>query len=247
MEDQVENPREKKCEECSTPFTSMLKRARFCSGKCRAKNARKNGTSLGIAFKETGSQLPVPASQRTSMHVLSQTDPQTQVVMDILTKEASRWEDAWKEERTQRKELQKANAALKEQLAALKVDHQMEALENSKPSGLAGLADNPLVQKLFEHAAPALGAFLMRYAEGAPQQMISGTDGQLDETTQKQLADLNTWYAQLPQAAKDGVYQVLTDLAKIQNPELLNLTLTKIHNLINIKNGRSIPHMQAVG
>ena len=158
--------------------------------------------------------------------------PQMQIAVDLLKQDARRWEQLYKEEKEKRKKISDKYETLREELAAIKVDNRIAEIENKKPGGLEGLAENPLVLKLADHVGPALGALMMKLADNTPSSALLRTDGQLDEVTQTQANEMIKWFVSLPQDTRGVVYEILTEWAGAKSIEVLNDTLQRMRNIL---------------
>jgi hypothetical protein len=181
--------------------------------------------------KETQHQK-LPSSPVVGSPIFQGLSPQMAIAVDLLKQDSRRWEDLYKEEREKRKKMQGKYEETKDELVKLKVDHRIESIENAKPSGLQGFSENPIVLKLVEHVGPALGALMMKFADGPTQGQLVGTDGQLDEVAQGQMNDIIKWMSELPVETRGVLYEVLHQLAQSKTIEILNDTLMRMRNIL---------------
>jgi hypothetical protein len=238
----LEAKHDRECLECKKQYKAKYEHSKFCSDFCRSTFNRKAASKAATASKlngidkmekETNVPSLFPKDAAGATPVFHNLPAHLAIAVDLLKNDGKRWEHAYNQEREKRKEIQAKYIEAKDELAKIKVDHKIESIENAKPSGLSGLAENPLVLKLMEHAGPALGAWLMKMqGESTPGQLMSGMEGQLDEVTQKQLSDINSWYLTLSDKAKAVLYDVLHSLGQSKTPEILNDTLLRIQNIL---------------
>lgn len=230
------------CETCNKEFESHRRHARFCSDKCRSINTRKRHKLNGImtTTKEEQTKPPkVNGSSNGSSHgtavvatpIFQGLTPQMQIAVDLLKQDARRWEEMYREEKAARKKTEDSLKEKVDELARIKVDHQIESIENKRPSGLQGLAESPIVAKLLDHVGPALGALMMKLTDGSGPGLI-GTDGQLDELTQTQISEFNKWFAGLHPDQRGVIYEIIVSWAQSKTPEILNDTLVRIKNIL---------------
>lgn len=244
------------CVQCGKAYDTSTSNSPnlFCSEVCRHKHQRvrkkqkidqlrqqaqsalngNNGngeSSSPVAIVEE--KLPVqnskPVSDRqATMHITSSMPPHMALMVDLLKKEATRWEKAYQEEKASKKRLAIDNQALRDRL---------KEIELKKPTGLQGLAESPLMKDLLPFVGPALG----RLAEGIANAampgagQIAGTNGQLDAQLEKEVHDINQWYISLPRQQQQEVFAILDMLANAKSPEAMSLIAKKILTLI--KNG----------
>lgn len=235
---------DRECLKCGKHYKAKNSASKFCSDICRntfnqSQKRKPNAAPLG-SIDDKSPAFPKPVAAPTFTDIPAH----LKIGVDLLTKEAQRWEDAFKDERQKRKDLQAKFEAQREELAKLKVDHQIEAIQNAKPSGLNGLAENPLVLKLMDHAGPALGAWLAKMADASNTSM-TGTDGQLDDATAKQLHDINSWFVTLEEKQREEVYKLLFVLGQSKTPAIFNDTVLRLQNIL--KNGSIITPYQGYG
>lgn len=240
------------CDICGTEYDAKFPNARFCSSRCRKTNSRsmkKNTTTLGtveIEVKKSNdrqeddnvpSNLPVPAKSNALYNGLA---PHMQIAVDMLRQDSQRWQNLYEEEKSRRKEVQAKHEDLKEKISRMEMDHKIEQIENKKPSGLSGLGENPFFLKILDHVGPALGVLASKMAEsaGTTTPAMAGVEGQLDEVSQSQLANIAQWFAALPDATRAAVYDMLQSMAVIKEPQMLISTLQKIKILLT--NGSTI-------
>jgi hypothetical protein len=240
--------RKKNCAECDDEFETASHNARFCSASCKWKHENKRGKEKNMK----PDQQKLPSLQKQAIEGAS---PQASIAIDLLRQEARRWEDMYREERdSHKKDVEKFEAKCedltnrfenaKDELAKLKVDQKIELIENAKPSGLQGLADNPLVMKLMDHVGPALGAIMMKLSDFGPPAagQMAGTDGQLDEISQGQLHDINQWFLTLPVATRAAIHEAFHSMSEVKTNELLLDTVVRFNNMI--KNGSTVQSNQ---
>lgn len=242
------------CVVCKTAFKSSRAKHSTCSNSCRSKLARQNRkTSLNMTPEEEEkprfAEMPPKAKVNGKMNgnnchighsaavvgtpIFHGLSPQMQIAVDLLKQDSRRWEQLYKDEKEKRKKVTDRYETLREEMASIKVDHRISEIENKRPSGLEGFAENPMVLKLLDHVGPALGALMLKLGDGgAPSSQLIGTDGQLDEITQTQSNEMIKWFISLPTDTRTMVYEILTELAASKSIEVLNETLMRMRNIL---------------
>lgn len=241
------------CIHCHKPFKSAYKKSSYCSAACKSKQGRINKanslnmtpTTEEIKVTENAKvtplqkvrppKLPKAASDSTVVvgtPIFDGLTPQMQIAVDLLKQDARRWEQLYREEKDKRKKIADKYETLRDEVAELKVDHRIEAIENKKPGGLEGLAENPMILKLMDHVGPALGALMVKLVDNSPSSQLVGVDGQLDEITQTQANEMVKWFISLPEDSRKVVYEILTEWAGAKSIEVLNDTLLRMRNVL---------------
>jgi hypothetical protein len=237
----------KACEECGTEFEVKKHGARFCSDICRYRAHRKGKKSSGpgtIDDRDDAGDFP-STKMVTSLNGLS---PQAQYIITHLRdqlkeqkEEARRLRDKYEAERTQKE-------ALKDKLQQLETDHKIEAIQNSKPSGLQGIVSGlgqlppEVLQTLGQSLGPVLGRLTEKLFGGGASPAglpMAGTDGQLDEAQGKVL-QFNQWFIGLSKPLQEGVYAILVRIANQPSEDQLQQILMRIQTLLN--NGTTTPN-----
>lgn len=230
----VSQPKERSCDHCGTsyPFITLNKSgepsSKYCSDKCRWAAAKKRKS--GMAYDDEKKQKADAPLMGMSIASLS---PQSQYIISHQEKENNKLQRELDNARDENRALVDKNNALREEIAEIKTDYRIKEIEDKKPSGLQGLADNQLVQQLIPHIGPSLGRLMERWLGGSQQ--LAGLDAaQLDEEATQQISSINAWFASLPKEGQHMVYTILDSMANIQGPQL-GETLNRIINLL--KNG----------
>jgi hypothetical protein len=206
---------------CSKEFEPKTKRAEYCSGSCRAQDSvlRKATGLTGVSpvIKTETSLKAMEIAKPTGM------DLQTQYVFDSQKKEIDRWEKAYNDERTRRKAVEADKAKVAEELATLKTDKMIA--EQSKPSGLAGVMENPLVSALMPHVGPALGNVLAKIMENTmlPKQMQGAPESD----------PAGEWVMKQPLEVQNGLRNLIGKLADLETPDKVLQALERFKNQLD--------------
>jgi hypothetical protein len=220
--------------DCGKEFVTKSAAAKFCTDQCRNaawfKNQKQQRPSI-----ESEDKKPAPEKSLTASFTNGSLPPQAVWIISELTRSRDLLQTQLNDEKTSRKEFQRQKLDLERQIEKIKFDHELEALKNAKPTGLNGLSENPFVLKVLEHVGPGLNAILMKYGQPGPDQLVAGTDGQLDGDQQNHLKQIVNWYTQLPTPLQNQVYLTIDAFAHIPNAQSLDASLKRIQNLL--KNG----------
>lgn len=175
------------CKQCGTDFTpqySMMQHridTKFCCDDHRkqwnAEHRKPRKPALGNtqptqpATSQATTFIDTPLPKLPAPTLPANADSTSaQFMLQWLAKDRDRYETAYNNERELRKKLRDEKERLEKEFEKYKFDQQIEKISNSKPGGLSGLSENPLVMKLIDHVGPALGKIAERLAEpGAPQ------------------------------------------------------------------------------
>jgi hypothetical protein len=219
--------KKRSCDECGREYAYKKSDSKYCSSTCRSTACRKG--------KSLGSTSPMSKEEKTelkggSLINLGTLPPHAQYIISHQEKENDRLQKRYDEALTKIETLQDEKNKLRDELATLKTDHRIEAIENAKPGGLAGLAENPVVQQLLPHIGPSLGRVLERFLLPAEASQMVGIEG-LDEEGQQQIQLISGWFSSLPKQGQAIVYTMI-DMLSSMPKEKLPSSLTQIINLL---------------
>lgn len=193
---------------CSKEFEPKTKRAKYCSGSCRAKNSVLRRVEEGSLSATPKPITPKPevTMDRHEIPKPAGLDIHAQYVITAQEKEISRWEKAYQEERTRRKEVEKEKAKVAEELATLKTDQLIA--QKSKPSGLDGIMENPMIQAIMPHAGAAIGEWVKLKLIGKNPQ-IGGLEAD----------PAALWISEQSEEVQNALRALVNELAKLDSPE----------------------------
>jgi hypothetical protein len=222
---------ERVCENCNKTYQTAAKASKFCSDSCRGAAWRKSKGTQEITISTPKNESPAQAASP----LLTGLNPQLQIAIDLLKKEADRWEkksDYWEkkynDEAAQRQALEKA-ALQKEHATAL------QGLENAKPDlidrVLNGLSSMP--PSIVEQFAPLIGRLGNLLVPGGASAPVEGVQGQLDEP---QIQFIN-WINSLPPETQKNFLVAMAQLSSFDGQKL-NTTINQIIQLL--KSGSSM-------
>lgn len=242
----------KNCEHCEKEFEGTA-RAKFCSSTCRHKAWEKSHGLGNTGATQTQSTSTTTATQpktvRASIPVPTGLDPQSQVIFSMLQKDSDRWEEKYKEEKSESKKIREEKEKLEKELADLKhaneiasMKHtqELDSVRNEKPSGLAGLADHPMVKELMTHLGPPLGelaTFGVRKMTGGPPAML-GDAQELDETAQ--------WVQSQSAETQQALRNLIAQLSQLQDEKVIQASIVRLisvlqGNAMNANRGNGQP------
>jgi hypothetical protein len=221
------------CDHCGRQYPFSGNRARFCSDRCR--KAFKS-LSMQPSQTETNPEKKTPAVPTTSINT-GKLSPEIAITIDLLKADSRRWEDLYKEERTdhkknlaaaitREKKLQDDIIRLESEAKDKEHKHALQGIEARKPDFMDRIANLP--EPVLNAFAPILGRLANLIPEGASGATMAGTNTtQLDEGTVQFLA----WVDQLPDDEKKSLFTILGTLTT-QDPPLRKTSFTKIENLL---------------
>lgn len=163
----------KDCVQCGTSFEPKRDFALYCSKKCqnKAHNDKKrnfrinNGTDDSLNDRKNGRENGLSTNHNGHAEF--------SFMLKVLETDRDRFENLYNKEREEREFLEEELSTLEKEFAKFKAAHAIEKIANAKPSGLSGLAENPLMMKLIDHLGPAIGKFAERMsANGTPAKMV---------------------------------------------------------------------------
>lgn len=207
----------------------------YCSNTCRSKASIIKNAGLGnlVPAQKEKENEPTRKPMQVDSPVLSQLPVHAQFIIDQLKKETQRWETDFKEEREARKKLKEENRDLRNQLAEMKTEQKIKAIEeeHKKPGALEGILDSPLGQ----HLGPALGKLAERFVDAIPMNagaatltQVAGVSGEQNE----QVTQISNWYIAQPAEVQEVFYKLVNDMAGKQ-PDELKIKMKYIKNLLN--------------
>lgn len=248
------------CAHCSKEFSPKSAKAIYCSQRCRNAGNMKKRKLNGVQNNATGDQ-PVkenntdrdedqdndnrhaPASSTQLHGSVKQLDAQAQY---IITHQRDMINDL----KTIRSKLEDKVEKLTERAVAAEKKLDRFDLEKefgiAEKSGLNGLSNNPLVQTLMQHFAPAIAPALGAWAEkklGAST-AAPGMEGieTLDAEAQENIKQLNQWYAKQTKDIQDSFFTLIESLSHLKDEEI-PAKLKQLNALFT--NGTTIPFRRA--
>jgi predicted nucleic acid-binding Zn ribbon protein len=166
----------KDCAQCGNSFEPKRDFAIFCSKKCQNKahndkkrnfrinNGQINGTDDSLNDRKN--------SRENGLSTNHNGHAEFSFMLKVLETDRDRFENLYNEECEERKILEEELSNLEKEFEKFKATQAIEKIANAKPSGLSGLAENPLMMKLIDHLGPAIGKFAERMSSnGTPAQM----------------------------------------------------------------------------
>lgn len=236
-------PTTKTCKHCGNEFEKLkhYRYGNYCSGSCSVKAARIKRKSLGNIQPETFTQSAInlkPETQNPATKFIDTPLPKlpaptlpanadstsAQFMLQWLAKDRDRYETAYNSERELRKKLRDEKDKLEKEFEKYKYEQQLEKISNSKPSGLQGISENPLILKLAEHAGPALGKILERLAEpGAPQ--LAGAENNA-------ALSFAQWLATKQPETQQYLIKMLSALAQLPDEATLMQRISQIESIV---------------
>lgn len=226
---------------CSVELDGSRPNKKYCCGSHRSMHSvLRNHGNLGAMDDEIEKDLPEKKSASvSSKKSVFETDSMSELPVHArfmirqLEKEVDRWEKLYNEQKvTAQKFLEKKDAIQKE-LDELKNEEKIRTL--SKPSGLDGIMQSPLIEQLMPHIGPSLGKYLDRMieAQGTPK-AIAGIEN-LDEQTRSMMENMMKWFATLDVPTQKNIYMLLNNLSMDQ--EKINARINQFTQSMNYGNG----------
>jgi len=232
------------CNHCGTEFTpsSFHPNAKFCSVVCREKsrNQKRKAERLGninqLPLTESTNQQPAsnpkPEPKETPIKKVDIAIPNTlgdsaTFIIKMVERDRDRFEKLYDSERATRKKLKEDKEKLEKEISDLKQSHELEKIANAKPTGLAGLSDNPLVNKLIDHIGPALGKLAERMAEPAAPQMAGIPGGE-----QNPAVAFANWLATKTPGTQEYILKMLMALSQLPNEDVLIQRIAQIEQIV---------------
>lgn len=229
-------PTTKTCKQCSTDFTPrysmMLHRVdtKFCCDDHRTQwNATHRKPRLGNIQVDRPATSSQPASIEPPMPkaitpvIPAGLSDSAQFMVQWLAKDRDRYETLFNSERELRKKLRDEKDKLEKEFEKYKYEQQLEKISNSKPSGLQGISENPLVLKLAEHAGPALGKILERLADPTPQ--LAGPENNA-------ALGFAQWLATKQPETQQYIMKMLSALAQLPDEATLMQRISQIESIV---------------
>jgi hypothetical protein len=184
---------------CKKEFTPKNLRALYCSPSCNAKASVMRSAS-GFASQQT---QPAFAGLGSLGGVFA-IPPHAEMMIKLSEKEATRWENAYNEEKVDHKKTKDELEAVKEQ-----------AKEEKRPGGLEGFAErNPqIAEKLLDFGLAMANKFgdkiVTQSGPGEPAQVLQGIPGQAGEMVRV----FSEWLPKLDDDTQKAVWALLNVLA----------------------------------
>lgn len=145
-------------------------------------------------------------------------DTGTKLALDMIIRDRDRWEKLYLDERGRRKDHQTKVQQLQQEILTLKHEHQMEKISSAKPTGLAGLAESPLMQ----HIGPALGKLAEKFVDGIASPQL-GAAGAPDHAAQ-----FSAWLATKQPETQAALWTMLLTLSREQDETVLQARIEQI-------------------
>ena len=225
------------CQDCGDEFMPTAKHQRFCSDICRVRNFNKNKKLGATTMNAEEPHTPVQVSK--AFNSLPGIPVHAQYVIDAQKREIEQWEKQFEKANKKLDEKTAEVEKLRDQLATIKTDRQIEEIRGQKPSGLNGLMESPVFKELMPHIGPALGRIADKLADAVPmpdtaapvtpQQQLLGMDAQLQSIAE--------WYAEQTEETKTAVFNFMNRLAQLQ-PTVI---VAKLSSALNALNGVITP------
>lgn len=215
----------KKCLNCGNDFVYKLATAQYCSGSCRATHSKKNrGNESNPTAKtntDTGSNLGLKMQ-------LSGLPPHATYIIAHQETVIADWKKRYEDERAEAKALKQKYRDLKDQMAEQKRAQELKGLEDSRPS----LFDQIATVVPEDVRSKVLGAFADMMIKPVTGSAVGGVEGHADPNWEA----IQKWYAALPANLQQKVFQILSNLAMIQESQQFELKTTQIINLLSTMN-----------
>lgn len=248
------------CKHCEKEYKAKTKRSVFCSDKCRALYGHKHKQMKGTPTDETTIDDPIDdddkdfsedysvrsenkGTSRVNLNAsLRGLDAQSQYI--ISHQETSIQKLAAKNSRLEDKleRMTRERDDLRRQMDKIELEQKFDV---AGKSGLNGISQNPVVLKLVEHAAPALGAWLEKIVSQPSPSQLTGTEN-LPQEVQTQIVMIGQWYGQLPPEVQKEIFNMIDTLADVEDIEKLKKLLSKIQTTIKINGTASTNGHQAM-
>lgn len=225
----------KTCKQCGTEFeprySAILHRSDtvYCSDAHRREH---RGTLGNIAPQQSTpqqKQLPETPMKKAEIAVPNGLGENANFIIKMVERDRDRFEEAYKEERTTRKKLKEEKEKIEKQFAEFKQQTELEKISSLKPTGLAGLGENPLVNKLIDgiapHIGPSVGKWLERMMEpGAPGTQLAGGNNNAIAFAQ--------WLETQTPGTQEYILKLLLALSQIPNENDLIQRIAQIESLV---------------
>ncbi|HTF17327.1 MAG TPA: hypothetical protein VK658_04595 [Chryseolinea sp.] len=208
----------KYCERCGVEFRAGLASSRFCSARCRAASWR---SEKNLPVSERERQIDrLESTQQEPQTRPNKVSAETQFLMDFWEERAEYWERAYMDERKVSMEWEEkydcTASELRDQVLNQKLlNRKIEIFEKSKPSGLNGLAENPLLMKLAEHVGPALADLVTRLGDGDVNSKAKRANLRPGESSHYIQLPLN-----LPEDRRIKIIEIMRDMAALSLQDL---------------------------
>jgi hypothetical protein len=224
------------CGQCGKGIDHMDARAKFCSHNCRSsfssKNSRMRSATQSDALPKE--QREQKESSHKGMQVaLTGLPAHASYIIAHQQKEIDRWERQFNEEKSEHKRTKEKYKDLKEEIQNERHATELKGLENARPGALDQLKG--MIEVIPEEVRGPMFSFL--FNKIVPSANLGGV--QVSEN--QQWAQIQSWYAQLPEDQQQKIYEILNGLA-MSNPQTFDLRLTQIGNLLKV----AVPHNRAM-
>lgn len=181
-----------------------------------------NGPDNNYTQPGNNSYQPAPV-KKMEINGLS---PQIQIAVNLLQKEADRWESAYKKSEEKREKLETELQTLRTESRDKDHRQALQGIEDKKPSGLERFMDAfaKTPAPILDSLAPIIGAL----GNLIPKpKSLQGVDGQLDDITM----DVVKWMQTKPAEFNQQLYAILNVIARQPDAEQ-TVSLTKLYNLL---------------
>lgn len=214
---------ERVCQLCKKEYKTPIANSKFCSDLCRGRAHREKKFNQQIDISETSPNMNTPSALPTVKPVFTGLAPHMQIAVDLLQKEATRWEEAFKKESAAHEKTKAELIKLKEDILRKEHEQTLQGIEDAKPGMFENILNgiNQLPAPILEQIAPVLGRLANAFV---PQQL--GMGGQLDDNTQ----GLVNWLQTLPEDLRTHVMVLVASLSQLPPAELTQ-KLSQIKNL----------------
>jgi hypothetical protein len=232
---------------CGKEIESTRKGVKYCSVTCRSKHSIYRTTSKalnglvegGLKETETKSSEVIENEQPKRITVdhgmYAKLPESAQFIIKQQEKDAARWEDAYKEERKERKKLKNENKELRQELAEVKTDERLKGIETAANANKKDLFDRIMESPIGEHIGPALGTMLDKFMNGTAP-VIGQVGGVADGPADDRIVKIANWYATQPDEVKEVFFMMVDAMAGME-PNMLKMRMNFLRQSFNIKPG----------
>lgn len=214
------------CGKSFAPYYSMVARridTKYCCDDHRRQAQQLRLEKRATRLQQIMNNPPMQTEKETAIPKLSvalpgNMDTGTKLALDMIIRDRDRWEKLYFDERTKRKDHQTKVQELQQQILTLKHEHQMEKLATAKPTGLAGIAESPLMQ----HIGPALGKLAEKFVDGI------AAPAQLGAATSDNAAQFSAWLATKQPETQAALWAMLLTLSREPDETVLQARIAQI-------------------
>lgn len=214
------------CGKSFAPYYSMVARridTKYCCDDHRRQAQQLRLEKRATRLQQIINNPPMQTEKETAIPKLSvalpgNMDTGTKLALDMIIRDRDRWEKLYLDERGRRKDHQTKVQQLQQEILTLKHEHQMEKISSAKPTGLAGLAESPLMQ----HIGPALGKLAEKFVDGIASPQL-GAAGAPDHAAQ-----FSAWLATKQPETQAALWAMLLTLSREQDETVLQARIAQI-------------------